>query len=272
LGGQHIHARVWEHPWLVRVVEAPELERVSLPEEDERKLPDGLTEQMRKVLAFRYPCQGATCAPSKQTATQRKGRIKDQEAAENAPEPKFPTRSWRKPSFADAAVQGKTYGSAVHAVMQHIRYQVCTDAASVCQEVQRLVAEKFISQELAELVDCVKIAAFFATPLGEKLRNSDNVLREFKFSILDDGSAYDADLAGEKILLQGVVDCALVEPDGITVVDFKTDRVTEDTVSSAAERYRPQVEAYADALSRIFQMKVKKICLYFFRLERLVDM
>jgi ATP-dependent helicase/nuclease subunit A len=97
------------------------------------------------------------------------------------------------------------------------------------------------------------------------------VLREFKFSILDDGNAYGDGLEGEKILLQGVVDCALMESDGITVVDFKTDRVTEQALFEAAERYRPQVEAYADALSRIFEKKVKQSCLYFFHLDRFVE-
>ena len=234
-------------------------------------VPKDLTEKMRQILDFRYPHQEATVAPSKQTATQRKGRIKDQEAAENAPEPKPHGRNWRKPSFVESQVQGKTYGSAVHAVMQHIRYEACSDPEAVEQEVQRLVRERFITAELAALVDCRQIAAFFATPLGEKLRSGGNVLREFKFSILDDGSAYIAELAGEKILLQGVVDCALVEEDGITIVDFKTDRVTEATVSAAAEQYRSQVEAYADALSRIFQKKIKRSCLYFVQLGDFVD-
>ena len=270
-GGQSVHARVWDHPWLIRVVEAPQLQSAAGQEQEEITVPQDLTEKMRQILDFRYPHQEATVAPSKQTATQRKGRIKDQEAAENAPEPKLHGRNWRKPSFVETQVQGKTYGSAVHAVMQHIRYEACADPEAVEQEVQRLVRERFITAELAALVDCRQIAAFFGTPLGVKLRSGGNVLREFKFSILDDGSAYHAALAGEKILLQGVVDCALVEEDGITIVDFKTDRVTEATVSAAAEQYRSQVEAYADALSRIFRKKVKRSCLYFFQLGDFVD-
>jgi ATP-dependent helicase/nuclease subunit A len=98
-----------------------------------------------------------------------------------------------------------------------------------------------------------------------------NVLREFKFSILDEGTAYGAGLDEEKILLQGVVDCAMVEADGITVVDFKTDRVSKDTIDTAAERYRPQVKAYADAMSRIFEKPVKRTCLYFFHLDHFVE-
>ena len=272
LGGPCRHAGVWDHPWLIRMVEAPNQQSGVVSETQETVIPEQVTEHLRQVLDFKYGWKCATAAPSKQTATQRKGRIKDQEAAENAPEPKIPHRSWRKPSFVDGEVEGKTYGSAIHAVMQHIRYEACTDAAAVGQEISRLEAEKFISPQQAELADRDKIAAFFATPLGEMLRSGKNVLREFKFSILDDGAAYDAELVGEQILLQGVVDCALVEDDGITVVDFKTDRVTDDSVDAVAEGYRPQVEAYAEALSRIFQKKVKRACLYFFRPNRFADL
>ena len=77
-------------------------------------------------------------------------------------------------------------------------------------------------------------------------------------------------MEGEQVLLQGVVDCALLEPDGITIIDFKTDRVTEETVAATAERYSLQVRTYADALSRIYEMPVKGKMLYFFSLDAFV--
>jgi ATP-dependent helicase/nuclease subunit A len=97
------------------------------------------------------------------------------------------------------------------------------------------------------------------------------VLREFKFSILDDGTSYSEGLEDEKILLQGVVDCAILDDDGITVIDFKTDRITEAELDLTVRNYTYQVEAYADALSRIFEKPIKRSCLYFFRLNCCVD-
>jgi len=140
----------------------------------------------------------------------------------------------------------------------------------VQQEIDRLVLENFITKEQAQLVDCRQIAAFFATPIGKQLQHHTNVLREFKFSILDDATHYDPSLVGEEIFLQGVVDCAMVDVDGITVIDFKTDFVTEETISEKTACYRPQVEAYADAMGRIYQLPVKESWLYFFRLNRFV--
>jgi ATP-dependent helicase/nuclease subunit A len=97
-----------------------------------------------------------------------------------------------------------------------------------------------------------------------------NVLREFKFSILDDADRYGDGLENEQVLLQGVVDCALIEDDGIIVIDFKTDFVTEETLGTVADRYRGQIGAYAQALSRIYGLPIKEKVLYLFYLDRFV--
>ena len=74
----------------------------------------------------------------------------------------------------------------------------------------------------------------------------------------------------DQILLQGVVDCALIDDDGITVVDFKSDRVSEDSLDFVADKYREQVAIYAEALSKIYQLPIKKAMLYFLRLGKFV--
>lgn len=267
LGGKPSETRVSDTPWLIRVVQAPQEETAAQAVTEERKLPEGVVQQLQQALSFRYAHTAATMAPSKMTATQRKGRSKDQEAAENADEPPVRHRNWRKPSFLGTEIQGKTYGSAIHAVMQYIRYENCLDVKSVDTEINRLVQEGFITAEAAAMADRRRIAAFFDTEIGRRLRSGTPYLREFKFSILDDGGHYGDGLDGEQVLLQGVVDCAIVEEDGITIIDFKTDYVTEETLPELVEHYRLQVQTYADALARIYQRAVKASYLYFFRLN-----
>ena len=160
----------------------------------------------------------------------------------------------------------------MHAALQYLKYENCGDAHSVALEIQRLVTEGFLTQEQGALVNPEKLARFFRTEPGRKLLAGAPCLREFKFSILDDGSHYGEGLEGERVLLQGVVDCALLEPEGITVIDFKTDRVTEETIQNAADRYSLQVQTYADALSRIYEMPVKRKLLYFFNLDTFMEL
>ena len=122
-----------------------------------------------------------------------------------------------------------------------------------------MIPEEYIPQ-----IDCSKIAGFFTSELGMKIRSSNRVLREFKFSILVDGNCYGEGLEGEKILLQGVVDFALIEEDGITIIDYKTDYVSKDNLQNLIAKYKAQIEAYADALSRIYELPIKSKQIYFF--------
>ena len=198
-----------------------------------------------------------------------KGRVRDEEAQEDAPTPQK-AKQWRRPSFRQEAKGGTVYGNAVHSVMQFIRYEACTDMNGVSAELDRLTAAGYLREEQREMVQPQTIALFFDTEVGRKLRGGVPYIREFKFSILDDGEKYGDGLAGEQVLLQGVVDCALLEEDGITVLDFKTDHVSEETLFDTVSRYQTQVDAYADALTRIFEKPVKGKYLYFFHLNRLV--
>ncbi len=270
LGGRPANLRVSDAPWKITVTDAVDT-TFSVTAAPECEINMQNTESVDfPALNFRYVHNAATAAPSKLTATQKKGRFKDQEAAQDAENVPESLRVWRKPSFIQHTQQGKEYGKAIHAVLQYIRYEACTDIQSVQQEINRLVTEGFISEETKLLADSKKIAEFFNTSVGQKLRSGAQALREFKFSILEDASAYDISLAGEHILLQGVVDCALLEDDGITVIDFKTDYVTEDGLQGKIDHYCPQVQIYASALSRIYDRKVKESYLYFFHLNRLV--
>ena len=274
LGGYPTETKVSDHPWLIKVVQAESSDGIRVCETEKRKDEPDLFHLLEQGLRFRYPHEKATQAPSKQTATQRKGRIKDREAAENAQEQHPIYRAWRKPSFvasAKNAADPLAYGNALHKVLQYIDLQKCDSIGALTAQVEDLVSKEIISSDQAELVDCKSLWVFFSSHIGMKLRSATNVLREFKFSILDDGSSFTDGLEGEKILLQGVVDCAIMEDDGITVIDFKTDRITENDLDVAVHRYRYQIEAYADSLSRIFEKPIKRKCLYFFRVNQCVD-
>lgn len=272
LGGRPGETVSGSTPWHITVsdVEISDTKEVASRVED-RQLPYGAEAAIRQALQFSYAYEEATKAPSKQTATDRKGRLKDSEAAENTEEILPQIRNWRMPQFLADSVGGKDYGNAIHSVMQYIRYENCSSEEAVRQEIQRLVRENFLTEQQAQMVGCSMIADFFDTEFGRKLRSGAPCLREFKFSILDDGNHYGPGLAGESVLLQGVVDCALLEEDGIVILDFKTDRVSEETVAAAVQRYAPQIRVYAEALSRIYEMPVKGKYLYFFRLGRYLE-
>ena len=268
LGGHPNCAQVRQKNWEIAVVRAADVQGGYLSEEDEQQvIQSDVIEKLSADLNFRYGHIAATKIPSKLTATQLKGRALDTEIADGRGEitPNF----FRKPGLVKK--DGKTYGTVIHTVMQYLSFDKCNDTVGVSSELDRLVREQRISREQADMVDCGKIAALFATPMGRKLQQSPNVLREYKFSVLEEASRFYPDADGEQILFQGVVDCAILDNDGITVLDFKTDYVTEERLEKVAQKYRSQVVSYADALSRIFKMPLKSAMLYFFALDRFVD-
>lgn len=271
LAGYANETRVSEYPWDITVESAADSDGLFAAAES--KPAETYFDPIRILnsVKFKYPHMSAASVPSKQTATQMKGRLKDYEAAEGAHEYQKHLRNWRKPHFAGESVSGKVVGNAMHKVMQHICYDQCSSVTAVQQELQRIYEAGHISQQEYELVAAERIFAFFSTDLGAKLMASKDVLREFKFSLLMDASEFFAGVDDDKILLQGVIDCAIVEDDGITILDFKTDRVTEATVESATENHRMQVEIYAKALSRIFNKKIKAKYLYFFSCDYLFE-
>ncbi len=272
LAGKPKQLRISDHLWHISIEQAPQ-ETAAV--QSAGRIPDPVTqEEIRKIqngLSFRYPHIAATQAPSKQTATDRKGRIKDAEAAEHSPEPPAVFRKWRKPAFLTPELSGKEFGNVMHTVMQYIAFDQCRDASGIQSEIQRLVEAGFLDPQQAQAVNPRKLEGFFASPIGKKLCAGVSYLREFKFSILDPGSHYDPGLGGEEVLLQGVVDCAILEPDGITVVDFKTDFATLETLDQVVSRYRGQVQTYADAMERIYQQPIKARYLYLFHLDQLVE-
>ena len=270
-GNKPQETRASQIPWKITVGEAPEvITSGSVAQQSPRTIPFDAEDQLRELLAFRYSHIPATGAPSKQTATGLKGRLKDKEAAEDTHQ-KRSLIERRKPSFRGGEQSATAYGNIVHKVMQYVRFDRCGCENGFREELDGLVSASVLSQEQADRVRRDQILTFFNTELGKRLVSGAKCIREYKFSILEPASNFADGLEGEQVLLQGVVDCAIMDPEGITVIDFKTDCVTEETLSEAVERYHPQIMAYSDALGRIFEMDVRKRYLYFFSIGRYVS-
>jgi len=242
------------------------LEPVEIP----KGFNDEAYQKYREALSYVYPYEKATSFPSKQTATQLKGREKDLEVEEDTVREKKITYL-RKPSFIQKSQDSLAVGTATHKALQFLSFDRAPSIEALDTALDDLhMCGRLTDDELA-VIDRNGIYAFLHSPLGQQLCSSRQVLKEFKFSILVPAAQLQEGLWEDNVLLQGVVDCAILEDDGITVIDFKTDIVTEDTVTSVADGYRKQIAAYADALSQIYQLPIKRSVLYFLRLNCAID-
>jgi len=267
--------RDYTMPWDVRVIDGESLAGFRQVRTQTRQREQEADENvLRAAFSWSYPHQPAGNTPSKLTATQLKGRELDREVREEGEqqEKAVSAAPLYRPRFA-AEKLGLTpaqKGIATHLVMQYLDFARCGSAGQIAEQIGELVEREFITEQEGQAVDPKRLAAFFQTPLGGQLTAA-KVNREFKFSLLVDAGDYYPGLAGEELLLQGVVDCWFETDEGITVVDFKSDWVTEQTLPARAAQYKPQLDTYARALNAITGLPVVRRVLWFFALDRAVE-
>jgi ATP-dependent helicase/nuclease subunit A len=149
------------------------------------------------------------------------------------------------------------------------------------KEAERLVSLGFIRETDKELISYGEVSEFFKSPLYKRMRAAKEsgrlFCREYRFNIELDAADFTEDeqrkkaLLNETLLVQGVIDCFFEEEDGkITVVDYKTDRVSYNAVDEFRERHRRQLGYYKTATERITLKTVGKCELYSFCLGRSV--
>ena len=235
---------------------------------------EALVEEIGRRLAFRYPEAGLDEIPSKLTATQLRGlrgydEEEDEPSREEGPSAEKFVFSSKRPRLisGSTALTPTERGTAIHTVIQFARFEELSIREGALGEVDRLLKERFVTAEQASAVrnEVDKLCAFANSDLCRRALNSAKLTREFKFSILDDAYRYfPAAPEGEKVLLQGVCDMFFEEAGALTVVDFKSDRVSASNEVTHAQGYAPQLDAYARALERIFGIPVKRKVIWFF--------
>ena len=141
-------------------------------------------------------------------------------------------------------------------------------------QLARLTERHLLTPAQAAAIPVWELERFLRSPIAEELRGAETLLREYRFTVLLPALALSEDAAAEDhVLLQGIVDCCFGGKDGpLTVLDFKTDRVKGEELRLRAERYRPQLEAYSGALSRVLERPVERRILCFLHAGETVEL
>lgn len=228
-----------------------------LSQEDTFKL-----EKLREILSLQYPHGNTQGIPSKLTATMLRTEERDEDAHELVPRRE---RTFRLPNFSAETrrLTAAERGTAVHTLMQFIDFSLTSTAEEIEKEIARVESLGQLTAAAASAIDVSIVRSFFISAVGKRIKAADSVIREFRFSLLCPANEFFDFRGDEKILLQGIVDCCIEEQGVLTIIDYKTDSVTEDTLAFAAEKYKPQVRAYAYAMERILKKPVASCILCF---------
>ena len=125
----------------------------------------------------------------------------------------------------------------------------------------------------AEAINPYKIRAFLESGLAARMAEADRkkkLVREQPFVLGIPASSMDSAFPEEEtVLIQGIIDVFFEEEDGLVLMDYKTDRVSD--AEELVQRYRVQLEHYEEALERLTGKRVKQKLIYSFALEKEIE-
>ena len=168
-----------------------------------------------------------------------------------AAERRHPRLSRRRPSahggmkvsganlFDSHGMDAASFGSEVHAIFEDIEWKDENTAATLEQH------RKLFPDATDEVERCLRVdgIAEMFKPIEQAA-----VWRERAFELV---------LEGE--FCSGVFDRVVLFGDTAHIIDFKTDRVNDDTIADAAEHHQPQLALYRRVLARLTGLSEKAI-------------
>ncbi len=185
------------------------------------------------------------------------------------------------PKFAKEAeeVKGTDRGTAYHNLLQLLNFgdfvKITGDAdyrEELKKQILRIEESGKMSPEAIEKVNSGKIVAFLKTDTAKDMGIAEEtglLYREQPFVIGMKASEIDAEFPEtETILVQGVIDVYYIKDGSVTILDYKTDRVEED--SELVRRYKTQLDYYGAAIGRLTGKPVKEKLIYSFALNKIV--
>lgn len=167
-------------------------------------------------------------------------------------------------------------GTITHYVMQHLNFNETSSVEEIQNQLSAMVLNGIITKRQMEVVSCDSIHSFFKSPLGMRLKNADRIEREFDFYMEIPANIINPkvpkDDKDEPVLLQGIADCVFFEGDNVVLLDYKTDRVSEENIEARANSYQTQIDYYAKALESILKKPVSERYLYFLTINKTIKM
>jgi ATP-dependent helicase/nuclease subunit A len=250
-----------DHPWLASSGElAPEAGGVA-------NEPD-LSPEARDRLDWLYPFRADTEIPAKAAVSDLRREMAGADEEEAPRLFAVDTLS----SATEGTLTAAEIGSAHHVFLERVSLERARTVEGLREEAARLCRENVLTTEQGACLDLVALAAFWQSEPGcELLGRLPALRRELAFTARMDaaelarfGAAQFAGTgAGEFVVVQGVIDLAAILPEEIWLLDFKTDHFPARELNEKIRLYRPQIELYAAAISRIHRKPVTRRWLHF---------
>ena len=224
-------------------------------------------------MQWEYPFQAATREPAKTSVSALRRRLRDG-AEEEGHVPKFAVSqsSFARHNPVPGELSAVEIGTAHHRFLQFFDFTKPVEPRILLVEATRLEEAGVLSAAEREALDIPALFAFWQSEIGQHIRvQAGNVHRELEFTARfspEDLQAIElypkaAAIGEEFVVVQGVVDLAVILPEEIWLVDFKTDHGNASELAEKTLTYQRQLGMYARALRQIYGRPVTRSWLHF---------
>ena len=229
---------------------------------------EDLNAEIQRRLTYEYGHREALRLKSKFTVSElaRLARGSDESLKPGGAGKPAPTLDAPKFTKEKSRLTGAEKGTILHKVMEQLDFRwTAPKAEAVRAVVDDLVKREILTEEEAATVSYQKVIGFLDSEIGRRACRAEKLYKEISFNIMKE-------MAGEKIIIQGTIDCYFEEGGKYILLDYKSNYVGDPDDGSAVERltdsYRTQLELYREALERIRGVKVEEAYLYLFQIEK----
>ncbi|MCR5419181.1 MAG: helicase-exonuclease AddAB subunit AddA [Lachnospiraceae bacterium] len=233
-------------------------------------------QRIRDLFAYVYPHENLKRLYAKTSVSELKHAAMEEEGIDVV----FETEDKTKPCIPAFAGQQQGPGGALRGTAYHRVLELLDIAgyrklllkekgnelahANLLKEMDRMADEDKMPREYCGLIDPSRLIAFLASDAAGRMAEAaekGRLKKEQPFVIMIPANCLHSEIPEEeKIMIQGVIDVYWEEDDGLVILDYKTDRISDP--AELKERYLTQLEHYSRALEQITQKKVKERILY----------
>ena len=171
-------------------------------------------------------------------------------------------------------VTGADRGTATHTFLQFCDFDNLKENG-VESELTRLLDNSFISANDKEIINKDHIEKFISSEMMGEFLRAKRIIREFRFNVMLPACEFSDDerITNETVLVQGVTDCIYENEKGeLILVDYKTDKVTEENyISELTRKHKTQLTYYKRACELMFERPVSKVLIYSVPLAKVVE-
>ena len=173
-------------------------------------------------------------------------------------------------------------GTIVHLVMEVLDLNRVNTIDEIKEQIKDLIKREIISEKQSLVINPFKVYKFYKSKIGKRALSSNFMKREqsiYSQIKMNDIYLNNEDIQNnraiyeeESMMLRGIIDLYFEEDDEIVIVDYKTDYIDEENKQDVINRYRKQLDLYADALTKLTGKKVKEKYLYLFNVDEEVKL